>query len=359
MIHMLLFHIVSEYINRKTKTMLREKSIGIRLQYSPGILGWGIAFEGAHYRQEVKKVEEEADRQNAIEMIQRENKRNLGAVAEGIAKNHVIPFVGAGMSCPIYGTWAEYLCSILPVIDTDGRRHLERQLAEGRYEEAAQNIQDEYGIRFHDRTEEYFDRGKIRYAAVSPAMKLLPSLFQGPMVTTNLDRVIESVYAEEGIEVKTLFADDLRQAQALMRDGDVCLWKIHGDVEDRISWVITRDDYEKQYGKAGSGFLKFLEEFLQNRLLLFLGSSLNSDRIVSVLQEMCRYNPNIKHYAILPVKNGYRLNESDRKELLERIKQLGKMGVRPIWYPEGEYVMVAEHLKELIRISENIKKKSI
>ena len=287
-----------------------------------------------------------------IDEIHKKNEQYLKELADRIATgNSVIPFIGAGMSCPIYGTWGEYLDAIIPVADEAGHRILKQQLEEGHYDDAAQNIQNEYGNGFFNYTAEYFSVEKIKMDLVSNAARLLPQLFQGPMLTTNLDRVIEAIYAQEGIQMEVVLADNPNLIQALTRDGAVCLWKIHGDIINRESWIVTKEAYTKQYGsKSKRPFQECLEKILERKVLLFLGCSLESDFIVKILKDICKQNPYIIHYAVLPVKNGYRFQQNDIDVFNLRNKQLGRMGVNPIFYPDGEYECVAEYLRRLLEL---------
>lgn len=292
-----------------------------------------------------------SEKQDLVDEIDRCNEKYLSELTDRLSLgDSVVPFVGAGMSCPVYGTWETYLRSIVPKYDKVSHEVLSRQLAEGDYEGAAQKIRDNYGIEFYNQTEEYFGVDKIKYESISHAARLLPHLFCGTVITTNLDQILETVYHKEKIPIRTLLAGHSRLVQSLTRDGNTCLWKIHGDVEDRESWVLTKDDYIKQYGTAdGRLFQMYLKQVIQGKVLLFLGCSLKSDMIVHVLEEIGRNNPYIKHYAILPVENGYRFKAADREAFSRRCRKLGRLGIKPIWYPDGKHEFVERYLLRLLQ----------
>lgn len=293
----------------------------------------------------MEKEKKEKELQAYIEEI---NEKNLKKLSDKVNRDEIIPFIGAGMSCPIYGIWKEYLQSILPPFDEDGHEILKKKLKEGQYEDAAQWICEQYGIEFYNRTAEYFDEIKIKKELISQATQLLPYLFQGPIITTNLDRIIEYIYREEGISVTTALANDPELVQAMTRDKELCLWKIHGDIKNRKSWVLTKDDYIRTY-HSGEGFQQCLEQILQNRVLLFLGYSLESDMIVNILEKLCQHNPYVMHFAILPAKEEYFSGADGRKLFTMRCQQLGRMGVNPIWYPEGKYNKITQYLESLLK----------
>lgn len=303
-----------------------------------------------------------AKRQAVLYEIEANNEKFLQELETRIATgNSVIPFIGAGMSCPIYGTWSAYLESIPSDTDDEIRDLLQQQLKKGLYDEAAQIIHDSYGMGFYNRTADYFRVSKIKAESISPATKLLPHLFQCPMLTTNLDRVIETVYARENIHLEAFMAGSSHLIQPMARDGVACLWKIHGDIMDRKSWILTRDAYRAQYGSEnGKLFQENLRQILAGKVLLFLGCSLESDSIMQVLQDICQNNLDIRHYAILPVKNGYRFNQEDIKGFHSRSRKLESIGIQPIWYPDGDHGHVEQYLQRLLRAkSEPDKKKAM
>ncbi len=146
-------------------------------------------------------MSEKSTRQNLIDEINKNNEKNLSELMGRLSLNDsVVPYIGAGMSSPVFGTWSIYLKSIVPKYDKEGHEVLSGKLDEGDYEGAAQWIRDTYGIEFYNQTAEYFCNAKIKYESVSQAVKLLPQLFRRAVLTTNLDRIIETVYRRDFFE---------------------------------------------------------------------------------------------------------------------------------------------------------------
>jgi len=67
-----------------------------------------------------------------------DNKRNLQALEDHL--RHLVPFVGAGLSVPIYPTWTELLLGM--TADETMRQSVAALLRHKRYEEAAEEIFD-------------------------------------------------------------------------------------------------------------------------------------------------------------------------------------------------------------------------
>ena len=132
------------------------------------------------------------------------------------------------------------------------------------------------------------------------------------------------------------------------------LLKLHGDVEERTDRVLTLSEYTKTYGAADPSRLDFekplphlLRLLLTTRPVLFLGCSLNQDRVVKFLKHVAETNPDLPHYAVVehPGSKAFR-----RAQLY-----FSEHGIRPIWYPKGEHKfveLIVEYLSN--EISDNV-----
>lgn len=115
------------------------------------------------------------------------------------------------------------------------------------------------------------------------------------------------------------------------------LWKIHGDWRDRRTRILSEQEYEKHYEELRI----LLGLALTNRPALFLGSSLDKDRTVEILAEIRRSYQGVSHFAILQAP-------SDEQEFDERVKEIRRLGIAPIWYPEHQHTEVEQWLAETI-----------
>jgi HEAT repeat protein/MoxR-like ATPase len=155
--------------------------------------------------------------------------------------------------------------------------------------------------------------------------------------------VIETVFEQAGSDGRLVSVipgariDDARRA---FHRNDRVLLKLHGDATDRTHRVLTLEDYEARYG--GSQPLKALFEFTLARRLLFLGCSLLTDRTVQVLRETAARHPDyVDHFAIL--------EQPDNTSRMEAREQtLAGIGIRPIWFPTGEFSSIEPLLNGIL-----------
>ena len=129
-----------------------------------------------------------------------------------------------------------------------------------------------------------------------------------------------------GTQTQNLFAAKLIQ-------GERCILKLHGTVNDPETYIFSKAQYNSAYGDDASfdytrPLAKTLRQIFVSHSLLFLGCSLEQDRILSLFQDVVNSRafdiPN--HFALLskPSDHGKYLA---KEELLEQAK------IRPIWYP--------------------------
>src|SRR5260221_9999257 len=109
----------------------------------------------------------------------------------------VLPFVGAGLSIPFgFKGWQEFLLTMESPIP---REKISQRIEQGEFEETAQDLLEALGdFDFQDARSIEF--GEKKLAAVSPtgAASYLPRLTDGPIITTNFDRILEKVFADSG-----------------------------------------------------------------------------------------------------------------------------------------------------------------
>lgn len=248
----------------------------------------------------------------------------------------IVPFVGAGMSVPSgFPTWASLLRSLMTDAP-DRQEELDKLIDSGAYEEAAQLVLEQLGQHAFD--EEIRNRlGNRRRRPVGP-VRLLPHLFAGELLTTNLDPILKAVYFDEGLP----FAGDLsgtalREALVRLAGDPHCLLRLHGEADSNLGRVLTLDEYNRAY-HADRTLAALLGEICGPRSILFLGCSLNSDRIVQALREIKAASSLERppHYAFLPLSSV--LDRASRR------RELSEAGIHPIYYPEDEHDQCIEDM---------------
>src|SRR4029450_8093198 len=183
---------------------------------------------------------------------------------------------------------------------------------------------------------------------ITAALRLIPELANGPVVTTNFDHVLERSFREAKKEFRhVLWGTSAAAMVEAFHRNHRYLFKIHGDVDHPDQRILTREEYDRHYGATGKPESKTLplhrviEIAMSNRPMLFLGCSLKSDRIVGFLEEFYSEYQRLMHYAIIwrPV---------DEEKFRERGQELTRLGLVPIWYPSGDHDSIGTILETVL-----------
>ena len=260
----------------------------------------------------------------------------------------LVPFIGAGLTNFAYYSWPKALetlsrkltdsVSVQKVTDLiNSKNFLDAAQLLEEFRTPANLVRDIAGLFSADKLEQV--RGQLPNEPIS----LLPYLFPELVLTTNFDETLETVYRESGHPFQTVFLPGhpelLRQ---LMRQGNVCgLFKLHGTVTGELleyeKIVLTRAQYDRHYGKR-SPLTHELKAGFKNRIMFFLGCSLENDRTMDLLQDVIQ--PGDTYYTIINCA----FSERDKK-----IRQLGSKHIRAILYEEDRHEavrVILEHLLE-------------
>ena len=260
----------------------------------------------------------------------------------------LVPFIGAGLTNFAYYSWPKALetlsqkltdsASAQKVTDLINSKDLlgAAQLLED-FRTPANLARDLAGMFSADKLEQV--RGHLPNEPIS----LLPYLFPELVLTTNFDETLETIYSESGHPFQTVFhpgqPELLRQ---LMKKGSVCgLLKLHGTVTGGLieyeKVVFTRAQYDRRYGKR-SPLTRDLKDCFKNRMMFFLGCSLENDRTMELLQRVIQSGDT--YYTIISCA----VSERD-----EKIRQLGNKHIRAILYEKERHEavrVILEHLLE-------------
>ena len=260
----------------------------------------------------------------------------------------LVPFVGAGLSVPFYPQWRESLQEIArKVVDEEDRARVERALNRGAYLSAAEllsklrggfNLNNDFASLY---SPEKLD-GRLNELR-RQSVYLLPALFPGLVVTTNLDAILKKVYQDWNRPFTNTFLPGERPSvkDAALREPDAhFLYSFHGSVDGKYleerSVVFTKSQYRRHY-RPWSALVRTLRHFYRRRPMLFLGCSLNRDRTLDVLRRVT--GPGTVHYAIVNAAPG----ERD-----EKVRALGKLHIRAILFPTGQFESVRVILEKLL-----------
>jgi hypothetical protein len=255
----------------------------------------------------------------------------------------ITPFVGAGMSIP-YGFpgWSSFLLGIASKWDVTDQ--VSRCMERGLFEKAAEICKQAGEDDFQVAMSRNFGNEKIPHPLLGPIC-LLPKIARGPVVTTNFDHLVEAAFHQAGRDLQAVWGSRATLAiEAFHRNSPVLL-KIHGDISDPNERILTEEEYNRYYGNAGSSphdsIAGLIQLVLTVRPLLFLGCSLNRDRIVMFLERFYQAFRTPQHFAVVE-------RPADRQLFLTRKRHLLSHGIRPIWYPPGRHDGIEAILKVVV-----------
>lgn len=271
---------------------------------------------------------------------------------------NIIPFVGAGLSAGIGPTWT---CLLETIAKEYGEacfkgdmylEEIENVIETGEFEGAATYLTELMGKNaFVEKLSERMRITKIAWEKVDKSCKELPRIFDGGVVTTNLDHVIEFVYEHEDV----MFGDiilprkekDFFYIDKLCKRNEHLLLKLHGDISKPETLVLTEQEYEDDLD--GAGFLTMLEQLFMGGNFFFMGCSLKNDRLTKAIREIAKKNSKRKPINFAVLEAPKMIQKSGWEDAFEkRKKELSDIGIFTIWYPHGKHDAVGAILKQLI-----------
>ncbi|MDR0491742.1 MAG: SIR2 family protein [Oscillospiraceae bacterium] len=271
------------------------------------------------------------------------NLSTLRDITDLIKNNRIIPFVGAGMSIDIYGSWDSALRRIMDghIFGQDAE-DVQKLIDNGCYEDAAESISESLGeTSFQDQVVAVFGETAITDETLGKMpVRYLPRLFQNSLVvTTNFDKVLEHAFLKEqySFEEKVVLSHlSGWQAERSQKGSLHYLIKIHGCVSAPDEVVMTKTSYSKLY-REGSQPIARLRSILGGNKLLFIGCGLKEDRTVDLLREVGLGG----HYAILEMNAEAGETAFKKRKLL----MSNELKMHCIWYPKGEHHYVEDILE--------------
>ena len=260
----------------------------------------------------------------------------------------LVPFIGAGLTQFAYCSWPKALETLSNKLTNGANAQRVTDLINSKhYLDAAELLEDfRAPVNLARDLAGIFSADKLeqkREQLPKEPVSLLPYLFPDLVLTTNFDETLETVYREGGHPFQTVFLPGHPELlRKLMRQGGVRgLFKLHGTVTGGLieyeKIVFTRAQYDRHYGND-SPLPRELKDCFKNRIMLFLGCSLESDRTMELLQEVIQ--PGDSYYTVI---------SCDPSERDEKVKQLGEKHIRTILYEKNRHEavrVILEHLLE-------------
>lgn len=210
----------------------------------------------------------------------------------------VIPFVGAGMSAGFgFPQWGQFLNQIAKA--TTLRDEIASLIEAGDYEEAAERLEQHlHPDEFQRLIAETFEREPDPAKLDTGALSFLPFLTQGPVLTTNFDRVLEHAFRVAGRPFKEIIPGRYPdRTMAAIHRNQRALLKLHGEARDRTFRVFTNPEYEAAFDTGPVTLTSMAWLTFTNRPLLFLAAAWSrtapspSSRKSTTSWEACRTTP--------------------------------------------------------------------
>ena len=276
------------------------------------------------------------------ERVRRQNQENIRDLVEQLRSPlGVIPFVGAGFSAPFgFPQWDALLLALAADLGREDRDKVSAAVKREEYMGAATIVAEGLGeFDFQSAIAGSFpDEALARVDLAEAGVAFVPLLTSGLVITTNFDGALEYVFKRTGYEPTLVYGANPNEIVPAIQRNRLTLWKIHGDRNDPRTRVLSAEDYQTHYVRLH----RLLALAFANRPALFLGCSLVKDRTVTVLADLQKQWPGLRHFALLQCPAG-------EKQFDSRITKLRRLGIRPIWYPEGEYGEIRHRLSEIVR----------
>jgi hypothetical protein len=261
-----------------------------------------------------------------------ENAHAIDALQRRLTENpNVIPFIGSGFSRPFgYPDWVEFLHKGANLV---GRQdEIDDYVFQGDYESAMSVIRRELeGIQYFDFLRDTFGPREASTMTWNAPVRFLPAMPRTPIVSTNIDGVLEQVFEEHSQQLDVIVGARRDRIRVAIEEKQRCLIKLHGDYRDQADQILTFEDYERHYGSGPRAarkqdrFLGIVQNLLAGNSFLFLGFGME-ERTKKLLKSVAEGGGLHSHWMVLP--------RSSRTPDRARAKELGRSNVRTLWYDE-------------------------
>lgn len=240
----------------------------------------------------------------------------------------VIPFIGAGMSCPSkYPGWSKFLATQWEEAKIT-EQTLSDYLSKGQFEEAAERLQSELS------PQELNERLQNTYGIkrdMRGSVQMLPYCFKNSVITTNFDDTIERCYDYCGRKFDLTISgkEASRLRKLINEEGKRVLVKLHGN-HGGNNRILTKSEYDAAYSE--NCYMDATYDNISQDSLLFLGCSLTYDRTIESLTRLMTahgHDNRARHYAFM--------KSPEECQKRERERFLSNANIFPIWYSTDSF----------------------
>jgi predicted ATPase len=242
------------------------------------------------------------------------------------------------MSRPFgFPLWSQFLLETAATANMTGRIKELLDATPPQYEEAASELCRALGSHgFQDSLAAHFGDHVIADKSLAGAVTELVNFPPSFIITTNFDRVVETVFKRAKKDLSSLFHPHIKRGHEYHQKGLPALIKLHGDWSQLDSRILTNDEYQAAYGDETGTEIDFsraipglLYSVFTGNCCLFLGCSLHQDRTVQLLRRITNQIKTLVHYAVVE-------EPASHEAFAERNDELQAQGICPLWYPHGK-----------------------
>jgi hypothetical protein len=223
-------------------------------------------------------------------------------------------FVGAGLSQPLFPSWRDVLLALLKLCIDRGSlaynpKELQGLIERGQdYIDIADILADSLDPQaFREFVEQVFDKD-IKKPSVPASYRRLFELRPRLVITTNYDRIPNLIAPRYRVFTNKQADEALRSIKS-ERD---TIFKIHGDITDQESIVLTRKHYERVIHQDPK-LQSVLHSVFTSRTVLFIGFSLADPNLALLLSSLKAIHPiGVNHYALMTEMSSFRASVFER-----------------------------------------------
>lgn len=258
--------------------------------------------------------------------------------------NNIIPIIGAGLSIWAgYPLWGKLLDKVADKVKDDQIKQDVKNLIEDyEYENAADKLEKFFNEnRFMRKVNDVISSVNPDESRRPPFQQQLKKLFKAPFVTTNYDKLLETLL---GASFVVNPQDPFNEAaiNSYLQNKKHFIIKLHGTVDDPTHMILTKKSYNKVYGDNPEepdkplSLPRTLEAIFKSSFPLFLGCSLDKDRTCAVFKNCV----GTTGFALVEMPD----NKADFEE---KDKHHDEMNLQVIWYPYGQHEAVEVLINQL------------
>lgn len=261
-----------------------------------------------------------------------------------LESNSIIPIIGAGLSCWAgYPLWGSLLKKVAEKSNNDKlKQDVNKLIEDYEYEKAADTLEKFFNEnRFMRKVNDVISSVNPDESRRPPFQQQLKKLFKAPFVTTNYDKLLETLL---GASFVVNPQDPFNEAaiNSYLQNKKHFIIKLHGTVDDPTHMILTKKSYNKVYGDNPEepdktlSLPRTLEAIFKSSFPLFLGCSLDKDRTCAVFKNCV----GTTGFALVEMPD----NKADFEE---KDKHHDEMNLQVIWYPYGQHEAVEVLINQL------------